>query len=142
MHAVVGHRAGASQARGGGAARAAARRGMRTTARAQCAARLPFLGFSMYDVLLDRWLADFPASQLCVIFTEELEAEPLTVMRGLEKFLGLPAHAYDELRGHGAAGWRLWRLGELSDQASGLSVLSRTRGAAQHALCGRAIRLG
>ncbi|EFJ43994.1 hypothetical protein VOLCADRAFT_95855 [Volvox carteri f. nagariensis] len=55
---------------------------------AQCAAKSNILGWSVYDVFLENYLAHFPQEQLLVLYTDELAADPLAVLRKVEGFLG------------------------------------------------------
>ena len=57
---------------------------------------LNYFGRSAYRRQLDAWLAHFPPSQLMVVAAERLFAEPLPVLRRVERFLGLAPHEYDQ----------------------------------------------
>ncbi|MBC8078372.1 MAG: sulfotransferase [Chloroflexales bacterium] len=55
-----------------------------------------------YAEQLRRWLALFPAEQLCVIVFEELRAQPQATLVQLCRFLGLPEQPFDTQVRHNA----------------------------------------
>ncbi|KAG2493573.1 hypothetical protein HYH03_008092 [Edaphochlamys debaryana] len=65
---------------------------------AQCLARSNLLGWSAYSVFLGNWLAHIPPERLLVLYTVDLSADPLAVLRRVEAFLGVRQHTYDPQR--------------------------------------------
>ncbi|PNW78540.1 hypothetical protein CHLRE_09g393000v5 [Chlamydomonas reinhardtii] len=63
---------------------------------AQCYARRNLLGWSVYDVFLENYMAHFPLDQILVLYTNELATGTMSTMRKVEKFLGVAPHSYDE----------------------------------------------
>ncbi|GFR48277.1 hypothetical protein Agub_g10052 [Astrephomene gubernaculifera] len=62
---------------------------------AQCYSRSSVLGWSVYDIFLENYLAHFPAEQLLVLYTEALAVHPLATVRKLESFLGVRPALYN-----------------------------------------------
>ncbi|KAG2436986.1 hypothetical protein HYH02_011418 [Chlamydomonas schloesseri] len=83
--------------------------------RRQCYQRSSILGWSVYDVFLDNYFAYFPPQQLLVQYTEDLEAQPLAVLRAVESHIGVPHHEYNETQVstvYNARGCYKWRCGK------------------------------
>ncbi|EFJ42880.1 hypothetical protein VOLCADRAFT_97069 [Volvox carteri f. nagariensis] len=53
------------------------------------------VGWSVYDVFLENYLAHFSKEQVRVLYTDDLAAKPLESVRQVEAFLGAPPHTYD-----------------------------------------------
>ncbi|GIL78684.1 hypothetical protein Vretifemale_8095, partial [Volvox reticuliferus] len=54
------------------------------------------IGWSVYDVFLENYLAHFPHEQVQVLYTDDLAADPLAVVRSVEVFLRLPPGNYTD----------------------------------------------
>eukprot|EP00798_Chlamydomonas_sp_ICE-L_P017855 gene17853-24242_t len=61
-----------------------------------CHLRSNLVGWSAYSIFLKHWLKYFPKEQLMVLYTSDLDRDPMSVMRKIETFLGLEPHAWDE----------------------------------------------
>eukprot|EP00798_Chlamydomonas_sp_ICE-L_P014346 gene14346-20340_t len=64
----------------------------------RCLAKSNTIGWSAYSVYLKRWLEFYPQEQLLVLYTSELEKDPLGTLRRIEKFLGLKKDPLGTLR--------------------------------------------
>ncbi|GFR45382.1 hypothetical protein Agub_g6759, partial [Astrephomene gubernaculifera] len=62
----------------------------------QCFARSNFLGWSVYDIFLENYLAHFPKEQLLVLYTEQLASAPTAAFRAFEAHLGVREWQYDD----------------------------------------------
>ncbi|KXZ49396.1 hypothetical protein GPECTOR_21g622 [Gonium pectorale] len=69
--------------------------GLATWMEAQCYERSNILGWSVYDIFLENYMAHFPLNQILVLYTEELAADPLGMLRRVEGHLGLRPAAYN-----------------------------------------------
>eukprot|EP00798_Chlamydomonas_sp_ICE-L_P022848 gene22848-30022_t len=67
---------------------------IREMMRFRCMQTSNIVGYSVYSVFLRRWLEFFSPEQLLVIYTSEMERDPLETMRKVEEHLGVPQHAY------------------------------------------------
>ncbi|GLI65143.1 hypothetical protein VaNZ11_008544 [Volvox africanus] len=63
---------------------------------AQCVAKSNIIGWSVYDVFLENYLAHFPHEQVQVLYTDDLAAHPLGVIRRVEAFLRVPPGNYTD----------------------------------------------
>ncbi|GIL67982.1 hypothetical protein Vafri_21237 [Volvox africanus] len=63
---------------------------------AQCVAKSNIIGWSVYDVFLGNYLAHFPHEQVQVLYTDDLAADPLGVIRIVEAFLRVPPGNYTD----------------------------------------------
>ncbi|GIL89327.1 hypothetical protein Vretimale_18658 [Volvox reticuliferus] len=61
----------------------------------QCYSRSNIIGWSIYDVFLENYLAYFPKEQVLVLYTDDLWTQPLQLFERVEAFLGAPPHRYD-----------------------------------------------
>lgn len=61
----------------------------------QCFQRSNIVGWSVYDVYLDHWLRYFPKDQVLVLYTEDLQQDPIATFRKVESFLGVEPYQYD-----------------------------------------------
>ncbi|GLC37100.1 hypothetical protein PLESTM_000540800 [Pleodorina starrii] len=92
---------------------------------AQCAAQSNILGWSMYDVFLENYLAHFRQEQVLVLYTDDLAAEPLTAIRRVEAFLGVAAgnYSFEELGlVYNSRGCYSWQCAKKKVEVRGLSV--------------------
>eukprot|EP00798_Chlamydomonas_sp_ICE-L_P022847 gene22847-30021_t len=80
--------------------------------RFRCMQTSNIVGYSVYSVFLKRWLEFFSPEQLLVIYTSEMEQDPLGTMRKVEEHLGVQQHAYPpkvigtKFNTHTNYGWR------------------------------------
>lgn len=83
---------------------------------------------SLYGAELQRYREHFPEDQILVLLTEDLRDDPASVLREIEQFLGLEAHAYKHLdrRYHVSSNRRInTRFGDAVERHHRLSELSR-----------------
>ncbi|GIL51860.1 hypothetical protein Vafri_7772 [Volvox africanus] len=97
----------------------------------QCYSRSNIIGWSVYDVFLENYLAHFPKEQVLVLYTDDLSTQPLESFQRVEAFLGAPPHLYDNsvldlvFNSNDCYHWRCARKkGDVSNQTSLLAVNS------------------
>eukprot|EP00951_Prasinocladus_malaysianus_P001594 scaffold11045_cov40-Prasinocladus_malaysianus.AAC.1 len=61
-----------------------------------CNAFSNIIGWSNYPVYLHNWLKFFDKDQLLIIYTEQIDRDPLPVLRSVEEFLGIEPFEYPE----------------------------------------------
>eukprot|EP00798_Chlamydomonas_sp_ICE-L_P022849 gene22849-30023_t len=85
---------------------------IREMMRFRCMQTSNIVGYSVYSVFLKRWLEFFSPKHLLVIYTSEMEQDPLGTMRKVEEHLGVQQHAYPpevigtKFNTHTNYGWR------------------------------------
>ncbi|KAG2482255.1 hypothetical protein HYH03_018799 [Edaphochlamys debaryana] len=70
-----------------------------TAMKMQCLAKSHIIGYSMYDVWLENYLAHFPKEQLLVLYSEDMAGKATgaaDTVKTFESFIGAPPHQYDK----------------------------------------------
>lgn len=62
--------------------------------------QLGYTWLGLYAKDLERWFAAFPAEQVSILITEEMQAEPASTVDGIFQFLGLPPHKLERFDKH------------------------------------------
>lgn len=79
-------------------------------ARANCAYRDNVIGWSVYAPSIKLWERSFGSSEVLILYNEDLEENPESVMKSIEAHLGLKPHGYRDLSEHfntaGCYGWK------------------------------------
>merc|ERR1711957_274528 len=62
----------------------------------RCTSQSQIFGWSFYDLQLSLWFNYFSPRDLLVTYIDDLERDPLFVMRSIERHLGLQCHDYGD----------------------------------------------